>query len=229
MFEFASEEDYQDGQVIFREGSPGDCVYVVISGTVEISKNVKGRPIFLDTLQKGDIFGELSFFGGIKRAATAKAVGETRVGVIDRTNLDLEMNRLSSDLRKMQKALVKRYLMLSERACDFLARSTPRVQKALSLTYQDRKAFLMAYTANIGAGGLFIRTSHPLKKGQVFLLKLQLPGLAEPMKIKCEVVWSKKEGQETDKRPPGMGVKFTEMSHRDGAMLQRYLRGQVNA
>jgi uncharacterized protein (TIGR02266 family) len=199
----------------------------VIAGSVEISKIVKGKQFVLEVLRDGDIFGELSFFGGIKRAATAKAVGETRVGVIDRTNLDLEMNRLSSDLRKMQKALVKRYLTLSDRACDFLARSAPRVQKALSLTYQDRKAFLKAYAANIGSGGLFIKTSKPLEKGEDFLLKLQLPGIPGPMKIKCEVVWSKGEGSEPGNRPPGMGVKFTEVARRDGAMLQRYLKGQA--
>ena len=43
MFNIASEETYQDGQVIIKEGTTGDWVYVVLSGSVEISKTVEGK------------------------------------------------------------------------------------------------------------------------------------------------------------------------------------------
>ena len=196
MFDCASEDTYRDGQVIFREGSPGDWVYMVHSGSVIISKEVKGKRFIIEVLKKGDIFGELSFFGGVKRAVTATAAGATKVAVIDRTTLDPEMNRLSSDLRALQRAMVKRYLALSDRACDFFVRAAPRLQRTLSLSYQDRTAFLKAYASNIGSGGLFIQTSNPLAKGEAFLLKLQLPGIPQQINIKCEVIWVKKEGEE---------------------------------
>jgi len=40
MYHIASEETYKDGQVILEEGSSGDWVYVVLSGSVEISKTI---------------------------------------------------------------------------------------------------------------------------------------------------------------------------------------------
>ena len=227
MFDFASEDIYRDGQVIFREGSPGDWVYMVHSGSVIISKEVKGKRFIIEVLKKGDIFGELSFFGGVKRAATATAAGATKVAVIDRTTLDPEMNRLSSDLRALQRAMVKRYLALSDRACDFFVRAAPRLQRTLSLSYQDRTAFLKAYASNIGSGGLFIQTSTPLAKGETFLLKLQLPGIPQQISIKCEVIWVKKEGEEPVNRPAGMGVKFSEIGKKENDMLQRYISGLI--
>ncbi|MBW1667663.1 MAG: cyclic nucleotide-binding domain-containing protein, partial [Deltaproteobacteria bacterium] len=43
MFTLASEETYEDGQVIIKEGSAGDWVYVILSGAVEISRTIGGR------------------------------------------------------------------------------------------------------------------------------------------------------------------------------------------
>ena len=54
-------------------------------------------------------------------------------------------------------------------------------------------------------------------------IKLQLPDIAEPLKISCEVVWSRKPG-DYEKGPPGMGVKFREMSGNDRQILDKYLK-----
>jgi hypothetical protein len=42
------------------------------------------------------------------------------------------------------------------------------------------------------------------------------------MKIKCEVVWARAEGEETDS-PNGMGVKFIEITQEDKETLKKYL------
>jgi len=98
------------------------------------------------------------------------------------------------------------------------------VQRTISLAYKDKKSFTKAYTGNISAGGLFIKTQKPLKKGETFLLKLQLSGLPEPLKINCEVVWSRGGEEASETRPPGMGVKFGTMSQTDKKILEKYLR-----
>jgi len=56
MFQIASYETFQDGQIIFEDGSNGDWIYVVEEGEVEISKNVGGQKIVVEILKEGDIF-----------------------------------------------------------------------------------------------------------------------------------------------------------------------------
>jgi uncharacterized protein (TIGR02266 family) len=223
MYNIASEETYNDGQVIFKEGSSGDWVYMIIFGSVEISKNVGGKNFVLSILQKGEIFGELNLIAGIKRTATARAIGETTLGLIDRTPLDDEFNKLSADFRSVLVAMVHRFEKTVSRAIEFSCRSEVRATKSLSLTFKDRQAFVRAYATNISSGGLFIKTERPLPRGEEFFLKLQLPDIEEPLKISCEVVWSRKP-TDYEKGPPGMGVKFRQMSGKDRQILDEYLK-----
>ena len=215
MFTFASEETYENGQVIIKEGTPGDWVYYIISGAVEISRAVGGKKFVLDQLEAGEIFGEIGFIGGLKRTATATAIGSTTVGLIDRDTLDVEFNKIPSDFRMILVAMARRFEKLVARVSEFSVRKEVRVQKTLSLTYKDNQAFMRAFTGNVSSSGLFIKTQNPLSEGEHFLLKLQLPDIPEPMRISCEVIWSRGHPEAGDKTPAGMGVKFLEMSRKD--------------
>lgn len=108
MFQVATYETFNDGQVIFSEGANGDWLYVVESGEVEISQNVGGRRIIIETLKAGEIFGEIAYLDKTPRSATAIARGTTEVGIIDRQFFDTEYNKLSADFQLMLKTVVFR-------------------------------------------------------------------------------------------------------------------------
>src|SRR5689334_20338452 len=60
------------GQTIFKRGDPGDALYVVKQGEVEISfTNDTGDKIVLERARPGDFFGEVSLLDGGPRTATA--------------------------------------------------------------------------------------------------------------------------------------------------------------
>jgi uncharacterized protein (TIGR02266 family) len=222
MLPTVAEEVYQDGKTIIEEGTEGDKVYVVRSGTVEISKTIKGKKCIIATIESGELFGELTFFKRAKRTATARAVGDTCVEVVDGAYLDSEFGKLSSELRAILEALVKRYQQTIDRAMDLSSREEPRTQKALSLKYADKKAVVEALTENASSSGLFIETEDPVQQGEHLQIELQLPGLANPIKVKSEVMWARKNPGETDK-PNGMGVKFIEIAKEDKEILKEYL------
>jgi len=92
-------------------------VYVVLSGAVEISKVVGDKKVVIRTLRPEEIFGELGFLGNVKRTATARAAGETTVGVIDQETIAREFNKLSSDFREIHQAVVGRLTETLELAC----------------------------------------------------------------------------------------------------------------
>lgn len=223
-FSIVREETYQDGQVVFEQGSSGTWVYVVLSGSIEVSRTVGGRRYILAVLKEGEVFGELALIGSVKRTATTRAIGETTVGIIDRRFLDDEFNKLSSDFRAILVTFVKRFERMMDRIQEFSTRGRERIPKSLSLTFKDRETFVSAYSSNVSSGGIFIVTKKPLKVGEKFLLKLQLPNLRAPMQIKCQVSWARQEEEAVKGRPPGMGVKFLEMSEKDSRVLDEYIK-----
>jgi uncharacterized protein (TIGR02266 family) len=174
-------------------------------------------------LRAGEVFGEVGFIGGKKRTATATTIGQTVIGVVDRTSLDAEFNRLSSDFRAILLTMANRFEKMVNRVVEFSSRTDMRIPKTLSLTYKDDQAFISAYISNISTGGLFIKTEKPLRQGDQFLLRLQLPSLQSPLKISCEVAWVKGPTEATAKEPAGMGIKFIEMSKADRDAFKQYL------
>ncbi|MEI8173456.1 MAG: cyclic nucleotide-binding domain-containing protein [Deltaproteobacteria bacterium] len=108
MLPITNYETYQDGQIIFEEGSHGDWLYEIDSGSVELSKKFKGNNVVIEILQPGDIFGEMAFIARFPRTASARAIGETTIGIIDRNFLDEEYNKLSQHFQSILKTLALR-------------------------------------------------------------------------------------------------------------------------
>lgn len=222
MYTFASEERYSDGQVIFREESAGNWVYVIFSGAVELSKQINNKKFILETLKEGDLFGELAFIGKAKRTATATAVGETLVGLIDRDSLDLEYNKLSTDFRMILQSILKKFEKTNARIADLTDRAEPRVKRKLSVSYRDKKSFLNAYTENISNGGIFLKTNSPLPKGTSIFLRLQLPDIPAPLEIDSLVIWSNRQEDGDKTKPSGMGIQFRDMDKKDRKILNDF-------
>jgi putative ABC transport system ATP-binding protein len=69
-----------EGEVLFRQGDPGDLVYVVKSGAVETYRELSdGGEESLDVLGPDRYFGELAPLLRLPRSASARAVGDTVV------------------------------------------------------------------------------------------------------------------------------------------------------
>ena len=81
----AQERRLAPNQEVFREGDPGDGVYFVKDGLVEISSLVgNGKRHVFSKLGDGEIFGEMAVLEQRPRSATATAVGEAEVYFIPR-------------------------------------------------------------------------------------------------------------------------------------------------
>lgn len=63
------EEEVEQGTLIFEEDEPGDCMYIIFTGEIEIHK---GKTT-LAVLQAKEVFGELSLLDAETRSATATA------------------------------------------------------------------------------------------------------------------------------------------------------------
>ena len=76
------------GKALFSRGDPGDALYVVTTGEVELFfKNDTGERILLEKAGPGDFFGEISLLDGGPRTATAVALTDVEAIVVDRGDL----------------------------------------------------------------------------------------------------------------------------------------------
>lgn len=65
------------GQVIFREGEPGNVMFLVQSGRVQIWRGQPDDRVELGVVPQGGIFGEMAIFDGKPRMASASALEDT--------------------------------------------------------------------------------------------------------------------------------------------------------
>ena len=106
MFELLNEDDrvalanvvdelkVPTGHTLFQAGDPGDSLFIVRKGEFELFiKDTTGQKIVLTTAESGDMFGELAMLDSGARTATALALTESEVLVLDRDDLVLLFQR----------------------------------------------------------------------------------------------------------------------------------------
>lgn len=94
--EICKELQFKFGQKIFKEGEPGNRLYIISSGEVRISRDVPGSgEEALTVLKKGACFGEMSVFDRSERSTDAIANTDCTLITIARPDFEilLDFNR----------------------------------------------------------------------------------------------------------------------------------------
>jgi CRP/FNR family cyclic AMP-dependent transcriptional regulator len=100
--------EYQPGNVIFREGDTGNEMFIIQSGRVRITKNVKGEDTTLVELGSGDFFGEMAVIDKEPRSANAIAVESSRLIALDEEVFEMHMQTNPKIVKKILKNLTQR-------------------------------------------------------------------------------------------------------------------------
>lgn len=76
---------YPKEMILFREGDKGEALYVVLEGSVRVSKAVPGsRDEAMAFMERGSFFGEMALVDEFPRSATAVASQDCKVLFIDK-------------------------------------------------------------------------------------------------------------------------------------------------
>jgi signal transduction histidine kinase len=125
---------YRAGDTIFCEGAPGDGVYIIERGTVQIVCQVaEDQKGILSRLEAGDFFGEMAVLDDQARSAAAVAETDVEVHFVPREDLLAAL----SGIPELAVRLVKEF---SLRMRDFNAQYTKGVLQAERLTLVGRFA-----------------------------------------------------------------------------------------
>ncbi len=71
--------------------------------------------------------------------------------------------------------------------------------------------YFFDFAANLGSGGVFIRTKKPQGVDKVLTLKFTMPGSRKSLKVKGKVMWVQEADPKNEKVVPGMGVQFIDL------------------
>ena len=117
----ADEEDFFDGEYIVEEGKHGSWIWVILEGVVEIVRETPDGALPIVRLGDGSFIGSLSSFliQGHIRTATAVAIGNVQLGVLDSQRLAQEFARLTPEFRGLLLSIDKRLKQLNERAIEY--------------------------------------------------------------------------------------------------------------
>ena len=105
-------------EMVFAEGSAGDAFYMVESGEVQILSSASEGQRVLATLREGEYFGEMALLTGKSRPTGARAVRDTNVWMLYRTDFEELLIRHPSISLALNRALSQRLLEADRRFHD---------------------------------------------------------------------------------------------------------------
>jgi len=91
--EVCREQKFQGAETVFKEGEPGNRLYIIAEGEVRISRNIPGSgEEALAVLKKGSVFGEMAIFDRSERSTDAIANADSMLLTISRSDFELLMD-----------------------------------------------------------------------------------------------------------------------------------------
>ena len=67
-----TQEHFEPGQEIFRQGDVGDRIYIILSGEADVVQDREGKEVFCTRLHAGEFFGEMAVLNGSVRSSTVR-------------------------------------------------------------------------------------------------------------------------------------------------------------
>jgi CRP-like cAMP-binding protein/di/tricarboxylate transporter len=104
------EQHFRPGDVIVREGDPGDSFYVIKSGEAGVTV---GAETFDALLRPGECFGEMALLGDTPRTASVVARTEVTVWRLSRERFDAIVTRERAIARSIERTLTQRLALTS--------------------------------------------------------------------------------------------------------------------
>jgi signal transduction histidine kinase len=112
---YTTPRNFKSGETIFRQGDPGDAIYIVSSGQVVITKETPdGDPVVLGYRDQGAMFGEISIIADTPRTASVSAVGACTLQVMTRDDFWRIMHADQDFQQVVMKTLIDRLLLADE-------------------------------------------------------------------------------------------------------------------
>ena len=103
------------GELVFAEGAPGDALYLIDSGRIEILSDKRSGSIVLARMGGDEFFGEMALLTGKPRSSSARTASHSNLWVLYRSDFDDLVNRYPSISLALSKVLSERLAEMDRR------------------------------------------------------------------------------------------------------------------
>jgi CRP-like cAMP-binding protein len=136
-------KDFTAGTVLFEEGQPGDHMYVITQGEIEIRRNVGETERVLAVLPAGEFFGEMAILNARPRSATAVVRVDSRLLVIAGNTFEAMLRARPEIAMRIIKALATR-LENANQHIELLLLPTPNHRVVQCLRHMAEEQLMLA-------------------------------------------------------------------------------------
>jgi len=109
MTDNAYQLDKRAGDIVFSEGDPADCAYIIEFGRIEISVNRDDDTVVLSELGPGEILGEMAVIDQYTRTATATVLEDCLLTMVTPRQIHHRIGRADPVVRSLLSVLLERY------------------------------------------------------------------------------------------------------------------------
>ena len=110
IFSMSNKEKFEKGGIIIQEGSSGAKMYVILKGSVLITKTVEEKQVEVKRLKAGECFGEMTIVDKMPRSATVSALEPTLLIAINEIVLRTSKPELCLKLYKSLASMISEKL-----------------------------------------------------------------------------------------------------------------------
>jgi len=107
-------KDFPKGTILFREGDPGQEMFIIQKGKVQVRKRVGATEKVLAELAEGEFFGEMALLMGMDRSATVEIMEDSKILVISPNTFEGLLKNNVEIVLKMLRKMAARLRALDE-------------------------------------------------------------------------------------------------------------------
>ncbi|HJQ29152.1 MAG TPA: cyclic nucleotide-binding domain-containing protein [Rubrobacter sp.] len=108
LYKMAETVSIPAGELVLREGDPGDSLFVVLDGQLEVTKRQGRQEILLAVYKPGQFFGEMALLEKAPRSASVRTLRESRLLVISQAAFQTLLSCSASAPLKILHIVTKR-------------------------------------------------------------------------------------------------------------------------
>jgi CRP-like cAMP-binding protein len=108
------------GEELLASGSPGDQLFIVLDGTIQVLMPSQDGDVFVERFQRGDMLGEIAVLDEQPRTAAGRAASPSTLLVIQRDDFHAFLDRFPHYRQRLISILVRRLRRTSDLVSDML-------------------------------------------------------------------------------------------------------------